>query len=81
MQNGVAIYRSESYSAYIYQKSIVICTKYQAFRISYKARSSRVFLDELALDIMDGKIGTLCDLKDFNGELRWNHTSIPSMLP
>lgn len=76
---NVGVYQTPKYTAYIYPKNIVVVTKYQAFRIANTNPKDRIFLDELALDLIHGRIQSFCDLRDFNGALRYTDTAIPSM--
>lgn len=75
--DNVGIYRTKKFTAYIYPRNIVICTKYQAFRISYLTRSHKCLLDDLSIAIMRGRIKTLADLQTFNGVLVWENCSQP----
>lgn len=60
----VGIYRTAKYTAYLYPKNIVICTRLQAFRVRCLNPSNRVHLDEVKLAIINGDIKTVTDVID-----------------
>lgn len=72
----VGVYQTNKYIAYIYIDSIVICTNLQCFRVR-SDRYSEYYIDQLKLDILNGKVTTLSDLKDYGGKLKWNNCYKP----
>lgn len=77
MSEGVAVYETPRYTAYIYPRSIVISTKYQAFRITCSAWQNQACIDEIILNIIKGKVYALSELRDFNGMLRYQTCNKP----
>lgn len=77
VMNSVGVYRSNKYTAYIYPKSVVICTNLQCVRITCGMWQNKHLLDSLIIDILRGKVVKLSDLKDCEGLLTWTHTSKP----
>lgn len=72
----MGIYKTEKYTAYIYPKSIVVCTGFQCFRISAD-RYKEMYIDMLVHEIMKGKVKRLDDFRTYNGELVWSNCSRP----
>lgn len=74
----VGVYETEKYTAYIYPKSIVICTSFQCFRIT-SDRYKTAYIDMLVHEIIKGKIKRMDDFKTYNGELTWSNCGRPSL--
>lgn len=77
----VGTYRNNRYTAYFYDYKIVIETPRQKIKIrhpSYKTSCTElIILREL---IESGRINRLDELRNFNGILIWENTSIPCLI-
>lgn len=75
--NNVGIYQTEKFTAYIYHTKIVICTKYQSFKIVYEDRTGKAWLKKLKADIRLGTIKTVSDMPAGGKSLLWQNCSRP----
>lgn len=74
---NVAVYESEKFTAYLYPKKIVVCTKKQCFRITYDIFTNKHVMDTLKIAMLDGAIKTIPDIADFCVELKWVNCGKP----
>lgn len=74
---NVAVYQSKNYTAYLYPKKIVICNKYQCFRVNYDGFKNKQYIDILKMAILDGVIHTPSDIADLSTELIWSDCGRP----
>lgn len=74
----VGVYVAKKFTAYMYPTSIVVCTNYQCFRISYDNYQSYIRLYELKLALFGGKIKDVVDIADHcKPYLKWENCSRP----
>lgn len=73
----VGVYETKSYTAYIYATKIIVFTPLQAFRIVPCRHYYKAQLDQLKLEIIDGKIIGISDMQLKEDKLLWQNCKRP----
>jgi len=72
----VGVYNTEKLEFFMYPTKIIVCTKYQCFRVSYNEYKQVVYLNNLKLDILAGRIKSVVDIAEYT-KLKWENCERP----